>query len=292
VAFRLVSAWQMDPEDAPAVVANILSALQEKGMDDLVHKHRGGEPAEDLIRRFLRSRKWKVPATLKLLVEDLEWREKQDVLRIRNSTASQMLKGDSNPAGRDLHHQLFPHGFLGHDKQGRAVVYKWWSKPFCAKTLENEGGLSLQDIINYNVWTMERTAAVTQQQGQWMYIIDLKGLALSNLASTRHVSYCKALADTDAAHFPERLARLFIVNAPSLFAGFWSLVQSWLDQATKQKVGLYASPETWKPELATVMDLELLPTHLGGKTVLSYTPRHSLDPPEAETAGAASSVEH
>jgi len=111
---------------------------------------------------------------------------------------------------------------------------------------------------------------------------------MSNIASSRHVSYCRALADADAAHFPERLGRLFIINAPGVFAGFWKLVQSWLDQKTREKIGLFSTPETWKPAVQEVMELSQLPKHLGGDVELSYLP-HSLDPkpqPAQQTSAA------
>eukprot|EP00961_Rhodomonas_salina_P240273 3246560-Rhodomonas_salina.4 len=51
---------------------------------------RGAEPLEELVDRFLVARKGKVADALKMLVEDLEWREKEGTLELQAATAHQV----------------------------------------------------------------------------------------------------------------------------------------------------------------------------------------------------------
>jgi len=128
--------------------------LEQAGLMDLANKYRGGEKLDAMCNRFIKARRGDRKKSLKMLKEYLEWCEKvpacapvrctrasrapagsrlntntrrslvcmcgardQDgVLGIRGKTASQMLRGDTNPEGKALHDAIFPHGLLGRCK--------------------------------------------------------------------------------------------------------------------------------------------------------------------------------
>mmetsp|Transcript_37430 Transcript_37430/g.58488 ORF Transcript_37430/g.58488 Transcript_37430/m.58488 type:complete len:84 (+) Transcript_37430:50-301(+) len=80
-------------------------------------------------------------------------------------------------------------------------------------------------------------------------------------------------------HYPERLARVFIINAPRTFSAIWGLVNSWLDERIRGKLSIIHDQSMWRAVLQEqLFDLDLLPTHLGGKVELSYLSGHTLDP--------------
>ena len=64
-------------------------------------------------------------------------------------------------------------------------------------------------------------------------------------------------------YYPELLGKSFIVNAPWVFQGVWSIVKIWLDKKTTEKF-VFAS-NNGKDQLAKCMDIRILPRSLGGE---------------------------
>ncbi|KAK9680756.1 CRAL/TRIO domain [Popillia japonica] len=56
-------------------------------------------------------------------------------------------------------------------------------------------------------------------------------------------------------HYPERLGVCLIINAPTLFAGCWSIIKGWLDENTASKVLFVNSEE----DLCTHLIPDILP---------------------------------
>ena len=108
---------------APAGLEEMQVVLKGEGLLDTLSKHQGHESLANLLGRFLRARKGNVPAAVKLLREDLQWREDQDILGLRNSSAAAVLRGKENPAGKAMHDHQVPSGMLGRDKAGRPVMF-------------------------------------------------------------------------------------------------------------------------------------------------------------------------
>ena len=69
-----------------------------------------------------------------------------------------------------------------------------------------------------------------------------------------HLNYCQGLARLDANSYPERLGACFIINAPTIFAGSFKIISSWLDPKTREKVKLLGGPAAWRPKVAEMMD--------------------------------------
>jgi hypothetical protein len=59
------------------------------------------------------------------------------------------------------------------------------------------------------------------------------------------------------------LGQLFIVNAPYLFKGVWTIVQAWLDEKTRKKISLMSTGHT--EVLLELVDEDQLIEYLGGK---------------------------
>ena len=184
----------------------------------LVDKHRAAETVDDLLQRFLVARRGKVKDALKMLKHDLEWREKEDSLTIRSKTAREMLRGDTNPAGKQFHDQMFPHGYLGTCKMGRPIFYQNFGRQFDAEKLEKVANLHHDDLARYNIWMMERLAAKMNFHGQWVIIVDLDGWNLGQL-TMKHMKvgltlncvceFCWAVNDCgDCSTFASSLTRI------------------------------------------------------------------------------------
>ena len=56
---------------------------------------------------------------------------------------------------------------------------------------------------------------------------------------------------------------MFVVNAPFIFSGAWAVVKGFLDERTVKKIKILGS--SFQKEVAELVDLETLPSFLGGK---------------------------
>jgi hypothetical protein len=96
---------------------------------------------------------------------------------------------------------------------------------------------------------------------QSVVIMDLSGLSMSIWSSqTRHM--LQRLIGVLSDHYPETMGVLFIVNAPVFFAGIWAFAKLFLDPGTVQKISILSS--NYKAELDKVIDPSALPPFLGG----------------------------
>ncbi len=88
-----------------------------------------------------------------MLKDDLEWREKNSVHLVRTFSSREVLELDKFPNGKPKHDEIFRHGFLGYDKVGRPIVYKWYNKNYIIPFAE---GLDAEVLARYNTWMVER----------------------------------------------------------------------------------------------------------------------------------------
>eukprot|EP00960_Hanusia_phi_P037707 753074-Hanusia_phi.AAC.1 len=261
--------------------------VEKEGLLDLINKHRGNEEMSHLLNRFLVARKYKLKDAMKMIKQDLEWREHEDVLGIRCQTSKEILKGEINPQGKQIHDELFPHGYLGTCRLGRPVLYLRFGKDFDAEKLDKVAKLKHEDLARYNIWMMERVASKMNFEGQWVVVVDLEGWHLGQM-TFKNMKYVKQFADKNSLHYPERFAQVVIaffsidsgskgrkdlsdqrafgllqvleVFIPlSLAFPFssisCSLMRPWLDEVTREKIGLYSSREQVIPEAVSACKL-------------------------------------
>jgi hypothetical protein len=91
-------------------------------------------------------------------------------------------------------------------------------------------------------------------------IMDLKGVGISKAPQV--YSYVKQASSLSQNYYPERLGRLYLINAPWGFSGVWSVVKGWLDPVTVQKIHVLGSG--YQKELLEQVPAENLPKQFGG----------------------------
>lgn len=55
---------------------------------------------------------------------------------------------------------------------------------------------------------------------------------------------------------------MFIINAPMLFTGIWTIVKGWIDEKTREKIKILGG--SFKKELFEVADPENIPAFIDG----------------------------
>jgi hypothetical protein len=91
-------------------------------------------------------------------------------------------------------------------------------------------------------------------------IMDLKGVGISKASQV--YSYVRSASGLSQNYYPERLGRLYVINAPWGFSGVWSIIKGWLDPVTVQKIHILGSG--YKKELLAQVPAENLPVEFGG----------------------------
>merc|ERR1711871_695013 len=93
--------------------------------------------------------------------------------------------------------------------------------------------------------------------------MDLKGFSMFKFtAETR--AFIKAFIGVAGDNYPESIYKTYIVNAPFVFRGAWSVVSAMLDPNTVAKFTIMGGEKDYMPKLLAVLPKEDIPSFLGG----------------------------
>ena len=93
--------------------------------------------------------------------------------------------------------------------------------------------------------------------------MDLDKLTTSQL-SRKALTIIKEQAAIDSVCFPETMAKMLIINAPTFFAATWRIIKGWLDPRTAAKIEVISNRSACEKRLAEIADLDQLPSDYGG----------------------------
>ena len=120
-------------------------------------------------------------------------------------------------------------------------------------------------VCEYEKMADPRLPACSRKSGYLLEtsctIMDLKGVGIGKAASV--YGYLQAVSAISQNYYPERLGKLYIINAPWGFAGVFSVVKRFLDPVTVNKIHVLGSG--YEKELLGQVPAENLPKQFGGK---------------------------
>jgi len=160
------------------------------------------------------------------------------------------------------------HVYHKYDKQGRPI--------FIERTgLTDWKGLiklaTPDELVQYHIHVMEYMMnyvfpRASERAGKPIdkltSILDLKGLGSKHLKKAAYALF-KRMSKIDQDIYPEILGKLFIVNAPAIFAVAWKAIKPWVDPSTRQKITILRGD--FQKVLLEHIDADQLPAYLGGK---------------------------
>ncbi|GAB2280777.1 hypothetical protein Dimus_015402 [Dionaea muscipula] len=100
-------------------------------------------------------------------------------------------------------------------------------------------------------------------QEKFLAIADLQGWGYSNSDVHAYIASLSILQD----YYPERLGKLFIVHAPSIFMAVWKVIYPFIDNNTKKKI-TFVENKKLRSTLLLDIDESQLPDIYGGKLPL------------------------
>ncbi|KAH7322780.1 CRAL-TRIO domain-containing protein [Stachybotrys elegans] len=210
------------------------------------------------LLRFLRARKFDVMLAKKMFLETEKWR--------KESKLDELLPTWDYPE-KDEVGKYYTQFYHKTDKSGRPVY------------VEVLGKIDLTEL--YKVTTAERMLtnlaveyermadpflpACSRKSGHLLEtgctIMDLKGVALTRVPQV--YAYMRQASTISQNYYPERLGRLYLINAPWGFSTVWSVVKGWLDPVTVQKIHILGG--SYQSELLKQIPAENLPKIFGGE---------------------------
>lgn len=122
-------------------------------------------------------------------------------------------------------------------------------------------------VVEYEKVAHPRLPACSRKQNHLLEtcctIMDLKGVGLTNVSSV--YGYVQKASAISQNYYPERLGKLYLINAPWGFSGVFSVIKKFLDPVTVEKIHVLGSG--YKSELLAQIPKENLPKEFGGECV-------------------------
>ncbi|KAH8819648.1 putative Sec14 cytosolic factor [Xylogone sp. PMI_703] len=209
------------------------------------------------LLRFLRARKFDVALSQKMFVECEKWRKEfglDDLVRNFEYTEKAQV------------FEYYPQYYHKTDKDGRPVYIEQLGKiDLNAMYKITTGERMLQNLaVEYEKLADPRLPACSRKAGYLLEtcctIMDLKGVGISRVPSV--YGYVKQASAMSQNYYPERLGRLYLINAPWGFSTVFNVVKGWLDPITVEKIHVLGS--NYQQELLGQVPAENLPKIFGG----------------------------
>ena len=119
-------------------------------------------------------------------------------------------------------------------------------------------------VVEYEKVADPRLPACSRKAGKLLEtcctIMDMKGVGVGRIPSV--YGYLKSVSAISQDYYPERLGKLYIINAPWGFSSVFSFVKSFLDPITVAKIHVLGS--SYQKELLGQVPVENLPKEFGG----------------------------
>ncbi|KAI9809631.1 MAG: cytosolic factor, phosphatidylinositol/phosphatidylcholine transfer protein [Sarcosagium campestre] len=209
------------------------------------------------LLRFLRARKFNVELSKQMFIDSEKWRKEFGVDDlVRN------FKYEEKP-------QVFayyPQYYHKTDKAGRPVYIEQLGKIDLAAMYKiTTAERMLQNlVVEYEKLSDPRLPACARKSGNLLEtccsIMDMKGVGLAKANSA--YNYVRQATTLSQNYYPERLGKLYVINAPWGFSTVFSVVKGFLDPVTVDKIHILGS--NYQAELLAQVPKENLPTQFGG----------------------------
>ncbi|EMC99951.1 hypothetical protein BAUCODRAFT_30373 [Baudoinia panamericana UAMH 10762] len=210
--------------------------------------------------RFLRARKFDVQLAKKMFIECEQWRK-------------QFGGGVDNLVRTFDYHEkaqvfaYYPQYYHKTDKDGRPLYIEQLGKADldALRKITTDERMLENLVVEYEKVADPRLPACSRKAGQLLEtcctVLDLKGVGLSK--ANQVYPYLQKASGVSQNYYPERLGKLYIINAPWGFSGIFSVVKRFLDPVTVAKIHVLGS--NYKSELLSQVPEENLPAEFGGK---------------------------
>ncbi|EZF30821.1 hypothetical protein H109_07885 [Trichophyton interdigitale MR816] len=210
------------------------------------------------LLRFLRARKFNVEASKTMFLASEKWRAE-----FKTDT----LVSDFDYHEKEKMFEYYPQFYHKTDKDGRPVYIEQFGKiDLTAMYKVTTSDRMLKHLVcEYEKLADNRLPACARKSGHLLEtcctIMDMKGVGLGNASSV--IGYVRQASAISQNYYPERLGKLYIINAPWGFSTVFAMVKGFLDPVTVKKIHVFGGG--YESELLSQIPAENLPVQFGGK---------------------------
>jgi hypothetical protein len=235
--------------------------------------------AGDVPLAFLNWYRGNLVSARKAYGRTLQWRKENNV--------DNLLEQPQDHFQKILQH--YPHAIHGRSRDGCVVLYEMLGRAQ-PKELLNVDGLTFEGLLwhfalrneyvfqnlcsheeslrwmlpqnDYERDKASNIPAGKEGRGKIMTVIDVKGIRVSDITADviKFISKSSEIIDS---HYPFRVQRLIICNAPRWFSSVWNLLARILPDSVKKKISIIPGVD----ELDLVIDPSQRPAEYGGTDV-------------------------
>lgn len=163
--------------------------------------------------------------------------------------------------------QYYPQYYHKTDKEGRPVYIEQLGKVDldAMRKITTDERMLENLVVEYEKLSDPRLPACSRKAGSLLEtcctIMDLKGVGLSKAGQV--YGYVQRASAISQNYYPERLGKLYLINAPWGFGGVFSVIKRFLDPVTVAKIHVLGSG--YQKELLGQVPKESLPKEFGGE---------------------------
>ncbi len=254
---------EKEPLDVVAKLAELRAALTEKV---------NGMVSDEDCHRFLTARQYDITKSLDMINKWAVWYETP--LNEYKMDKKDLCPKDLLLIHSDEKEHLSTEAFLwsntGEDREGRPIYFE--KTGYCASRYsEIKKNFSEDEMfvrhIRQQETMVDRLKKASEKYGRpitkQVAILDLKGLPFAPDSMGFRVIHRSIVIDE--ACYPERLEKLFVINAPIYFTAIWAIVKPWIDAVTVKKIQIIGS--NFQDILKAQIAEDQLPVEYGGTKV-------------------------
>lgn len=214
--------------------------------------------------RFLKARSQKIPAAIDMINKWWIWWNAPLIV-----LGGQTIKPSNILSLRDYEKQsivneCFPFSNSVSDRDGRPV---YWEKTgvISVKMPIVKQHFSLDEMIFLHVRQQEVMMRRIREANKPELTQLIVVFDLTQLVYTPDVFAFKSFhkfVQIEQKYYPERLYRMYIINAPRFFTYMWNIMKGWMDVKTVSKIKIIG--KDYLPELVDLLGLENVPVEYGG----------------------------
>jgi len=204
---------------------------------------------ETYLVKLLRGSQYNVDRATKNLIQELKWREENNLDKILEETFTDMeLVG-------------FKYYINQVDSEGNPVIYipiGFWD---ARKAVISGKGQRIERFVYKMLVEAESKIRQKQKEGKevtrFVILLDLKGFNLAQHACLQCLPYYTSMIIEYQRHFPETMRRVAIVNTPAIFEPLLSAMKSVMAKELRDVVEVYGTNRhNWGPEITKLLDTE------------------------------------
>jgi hypothetical protein len=218
------------------------------------------------LLRIMRRCKFDLIKSAAMLRTMLEWRRQNGIDSIRDKIL------ETNPGTVDTKwfplaekiQKFYPIMFTQNtDKSGHPMLMEKLGEIRASEIMK---AITIEELLTYHVHCLESINLVLDQQSvesgklaQAFMIIDLTGLGMDVVNLLPWIS---RIGQCTQDYYPDLSYKVLICNAPWSFYSVWSVIQTWLPEATKKKIAILDA--NYQSTLLENVDEDKLPAFAGG----------------------------